>query len=360
MEYSAYPVISPNNRTFPSYFNQGRLTKTYVKKLIGGSNPYKQDVSLNITSPYPGYWFSAAFIDSNDQKVKPDLLRSNCSFYLTSSVNLWQINDTIVLYPNNTIYSTEHPGMFKIYKYLSVSLGSSITFDMNFQPHNSSSPNTCNLTALIKQSAFPDMKNYQNNNEYITCLSNTSLNCKITIDHTLINTWHYLGIISSCNYTLDVIISNNCLDEAQSSPFVNYSLLNFNPSVVFKPRLSQYCSKFSAPIETFRFIGPTYFSVKYYFNSNYNRSNAILVRNDKKPYFIEFLVDHANNGGTLNFYLVNNLIYDPNYESETRSIIQTISTSSSTSANNLNSTLMPNTSPTEAQPKVFFSTSQKT
>lgn len=115
MDYSAYPVISPNNRTFPQYFNHGRLTKTYVKRLVGGIYPFKQDVYLNISSPYAGYWFSAAFIDSNDQKVKPDLLRSNCSFYLTASINLWQINDTIVLYPNNSIDSADH-SVFKIYK----------------------------------------------------------------------------------------------------------------------------------------------------------------------------------------------------------------------------------------------------
>src|SRR5437868_5224333 len=82
-------------------------------------------------------------------------------------------------------------------------------------------------------------------------------------------------------------------------------------------KLSQYCSKLTGPIETFRFIGPTYFSVKYYFNSNYNRSNALLVRNEKKPYFIEYLVDLANNGGTLSIYIVNNLIFDPTFDATT-------------------------------------------
>ena len=117
LEYAAYPVISPYNRTFPQYFNLGRLSKTFIKKSIGGSSPggNRQDIYLNVSSPYAGYWFSAAFIDSNDQMVKPDLLRANCSFYLTASINLWQINDTIVLYPNRTRFSIDH-AIFKIYK----------------------------------------------------------------------------------------------------------------------------------------------------------------------------------------------------------------------------------------------------
>jgi len=115
LEYSAYPVISPHNSTFPENFTPGRLTKTFLTRQIGGSNQNKQDVYMNITSPYAGYWFSAAFIDSNDQKVKPDLLRSNCSFYLTPSVNLWQINDSWVLYPNQTVFSSAH-SVYRIFK----------------------------------------------------------------------------------------------------------------------------------------------------------------------------------------------------------------------------------------------------
>lgn len=115
MEYSAYPVISPHNSTFPFNFNQGRLTKTMIKKSLGGTNPSKQDVYLNISSPYAGNWFSAAFTDSQDRKIKPEILKSNCTYFLTCSLNIWQINDTIVLYPNITTHSEEH-SIFKIYK----------------------------------------------------------------------------------------------------------------------------------------------------------------------------------------------------------------------------------------------------
>lgn len=39
----------------------------------------------------------------------------------------------------------------------------------------------------------------------------------------------------------------------------------------------------------------------------------MLIKTEREPYFIEFLVDLANNGGTLNFKLANNLVLDPNY-----------------------------------------------
>lgn len=209
-----------------------------------------------------------------------------------------------------------------------------LTFEMSFNTNKATNKNgkNCTMNALLRQSAFPDMATFQNNNDYIICRSNASSqdpNCKLSIDYPLSNTWHYVAVTSDCEYSVRVVPLNEC--QSSSSP-ANSTSLNAIPELFkqLKPTSSnQHCSKtYSQPIETFRFIGPTYFSVKYYFNSNYNRSNALLVRNDRKPYFIEFLVDLANNGGTLNFLLVNNLVYDSNYEQETTTTTTTTTTSS--------------------------------
>lgn len=116
MDYAGFPVISPHNASFPDNFNLGRLTSTYVKRSVSGKSPLnKQEIFLNVSSPNAGYWYSAAFVDYDDDKVKPDLLRSNCSFYLTASVNIWRLNNTAILYPNKTITKDKHKN-FEIYK----------------------------------------------------------------------------------------------------------------------------------------------------------------------------------------------------------------------------------------------------
>ncbi len=311
-------MIAPSNRTFPPHFTPGRITPTYVKRQIGGGyNQNKQDVYLNISSPYAGYWYSAAYVDSNDQKVKPDLLKSNCSFYLTASVSLIQINDTAVLYPNRTLQSAPH-NIFNIYKYFSTGHDGALTFDAAFLEPSK----LCKMSALLRESAFPDMSTFAKNNAQIICEQNATAtnasHCQLSISYPMINTWYYLAISADCAYQVNVILPMDCVTETQLTlALFNETfpaLMNNNYLLLSPSKLSQYCSKLVGPIETFRFIGPTYFSVKYYFNSNYNRSNALLVRSDKKPYFIEFLVDLANNGGTLSIYIVNNLIYDPNFD----------------------------------------------
>jgi hypothetical protein len=200
-------------------------------------------------------------------------------------------------------------------RYMSSSyLEGPLTFKMN----TVDSLNYCTLTALLRQSAFPDMVNFYNNEEYIICSKNeTNTNCTLSIDYPMSNTWYYLGVTSTCNYTISITQQNGC---KSSKVCYDISVLNESDIDLVKEEIKKQksingseCLKSSPPIDTFRFIGPTYFSVKYYFNSNYNRSNSILVRNDRKPYFIETLIDFANNGGTLSFFLVNNLVLDPNY-----------------------------------------------
>jgi hypothetical protein len=182
------------------------------------------------------------------------------------------------------------------------------------------------------------MNSFKQNNNFTMCYLNASASCRLSIEYPLTSTWYYVAIASDCAYKTNVFIPSECNGAettttttssgaaAASRPQIlqNQTLASMVDTLfpgiskaTFAPTSEQmYCVKTVQPIETFRFIGPTYFSVKYYFNSNYNRSNTLLVRNERKPYFIEFLVDFANNGGTLNFYLGNNLIYDPNYTYE--------------------------------------------
>lgn len=314
LDYSGYPVISPHNHTFPINFNYGRLTDNYVSRMISGQSPYdKQEIFLNVSSPTAGYWYGAAFVDYDDEMVKPDVLRSNCSFYLTASVNLWRMNDTKVLFQNTTAISGKHD-IFKIYKYITSSnYDGPITFKLKFE--NSTISDKCSMTALIREAAFPDMSTFSKNNEYKYCKFNTTnaTTCEVSIGYPLSNTWHYLAITSTCNYTVSVFSKLECFS-AHTSLISHPIGLKLDNSTFLVAKKSDQCSKLSQPIETFRFIGPTYFSVKYYFNSNYNRSNSVLVQNEQKPYFIEFLIDLSNNGGTLNFKLVNNLVLDPSYK----------------------------------------------
>lgn len=214
------------------------------------------------------------------------------------------------------------------------------------------------LTALLRQSAFPDMNEFKKNNNYTVC-NGTATECQLSVEYPLLNTWYYMAISSDCDYQVDVNATYDCQTAAEESQTPARSqLFSSNQSVtslvdtlfpnVAKINTNLYCPKMTPPIETFRFIGPTYFSVKYYFNSNYNRSNTLLVRNERKPYFIEFVVDFANNGGTLNFYLGNNLIYDPSYAAAAASYdlnperMTTTKTSTSTSTASNVSTDEPN------------------
>ena len=183
------------------------------------------------------------------------------------------------------------------------------------------------MTGLLRQSAYPNMIELKNNNDYTICQSNTTYlpsNCKLRVEYPMPNTWYYVGITSDCPYTVLVELKPSCYEpnSALTQSFLFPELVLFSKS----SSSSQDCQSISPPVKTFRFKGPTYFSVKYYFNSNYNRSNAVLIQKDRKPYFIEFLVDTDNNGGTLSLELRNLLIQDANYRATTSAATTTTTT----------------------------------
>ena len=153
---------------------------------------------------------------------------------------------------------------------------------MNFQ---AASSNKCEMTVLLRQSAFPDTTSFENNDNYIICISNSSSQtCQLFAEYPLPNTLLYLGINSSCNYSLTVQVQANCVTSTGSG---------------------QQCSELASPIQTYRFLDEMYFKATYYLKLNESiLDNSLFIRNDKVPYFIEFLVDSSNTGGTLNLNIM--------------------------------------------------------
>ncbi len=73
MQYGSYPVVAPQNETFPADFN---LHRTGLQPIHLAPNNNSR--LLKMSSPIPGSWFTIAFIndyleDSISQKV--------CSYY---------------------------------------------------------------------------------------------------------------------------------------------------------------------------------------------------------------------------------------------------------------------------------------
>ena len=84
MQYGSYPVVAPQNETFPADFN---LHRTGLQPIHLAPNNNSR--LLKMSSPIPGSWFTIAFIndyleDSISQKVGIFSCRTGC-FLLRAS-----------------------------------------------------------------------------------------------------------------------------------------------------------------------------------------------------------------------------------------------------------------------------------
>ena len=79
-------------------------------------------------------------------------------------------------------------------------------------------------------------------------------------------------------------------------------------------------------IKTFRLIETTsFFTIKYYFNSNLSEKHSQLIIKEKYSYFYEFNTDLSNIGGSLYFHITTTLIANSfNSPNETKEILTNV------------------------------------
>jgi len=265
LDYAGYPVVAPLNESFPSTVNLNRLTKALsVSTVGGGANLGNQGVQFTVTSPNPGNWYASAFYIKSANTYS-----SNCYFFVTAATTINVNNATQIITANNPVFTLTTSLTFQIFKYLTTSnYNDPIIFNIYFNNTSLS----CSLTALLSESTMPNTATYSNNDVYITCTLQSS-NCSLSIQLPLINAWYYLGVSSNCNYTVN---------------------LNVNSLGI------------TSPIKTTRFLSPSSFYSVFYLASYYN--NIFTFNTDQTPYFIEFIIDQTNNGGTLSLNVAYKLI----------------------------------------------------
>lgn len=266
LEYAGYPVVAPLNETFPSGFNLNRLTKSQAVISVaggGGSTFGLQSTQINVNSPKAGYWYSSVFYLNQGSKYS-----SSCYFFLASLTNIWLTNDTISLTANTPYAYTSTLNTYQTYKYFTTA-----NFNDPFQVSLTfnSADTTCALTALLRESALPITGSLSSNDNFIQCNQTTS-QCSLNFTNPLTNTWYYVAVTSSCNYTLSLSVT----------------------------------SSLSSLIKTTRFLSSTTFVTKYYLSTSSN--NLFTFTTDTMPYFFEFLTDQATIGGTLSLTLSNRVL----------------------------------------------------
>jgi hypothetical protein len=229
-----------------------RFTNTFSVTTLDQSDQNQTEVSFNVSSPLPGYWFSASFLDNYNQA---------CAISLSVTVKLLQLTTESI-----TILAQDlnvHP--FKsIFKYYSQTTNGPLIFVIK----NINNTAVCSFTGLFRQSALPDIYDYSNNDDFI---NTTNISSQFKVDNPLANTWYYLNIIAGCEFSINVSQSN------ENSPKL---------------------------ISTKRSISPLLFNLIYYLDEpKLDNKTIYFGLDEEKTSFVEFLTDFENIGGGFNLIL---------------------------------------------------------
>ncbi|GAB6028880.1 hypothetical protein CHUAL_004680 [Chamberlinius hualienensis] len=111
LQHGSYPIINPDNGSFPSNFY---LTRSSLVKLDmeSDNNPY----TLNVTSPKPDDWFVVAFLPLKNNRIEQKGLFPPCKTMLSSTLKCFTEENVVYLLPGvSMLPTTETPQHYKFF-----------------------------------------------------------------------------------------------------------------------------------------------------------------------------------------------------------------------------------------------------
>uniref|UniRef100_A0A4Y0BGR3 EGF-like domain-containing protein n=1 Tax=Anopheles funestus TaxID=62324 RepID=A0A4Y0BGR3_ANOFN len=188
LKAGSYPVISPENITFPKHFLDAE------ERFEIHSLQFKSDSTtrrLSIEGPHPGNWFAVAFIswtDPNNERIEQQGLAASCETLLMSEMSvtnaLPQMLNVDVRHEGTLAADQQEPKSFKFFVPSNVSI---VTWRFSItQP----CANCTDVSFHVQASALPTSRNYLQN--AIICPNQTG---DVSIDfYPHESAWHYVDM----------------------------------------------------------------------------------------------------------------------------------------------------------------------
>uniref|UniRef100_A0A182NR87 EGF-like domain-containing protein n=1 Tax=Anopheles dirus TaxID=7168 RepID=A0A182NR87_9DIPT len=188
LKAGSYPVISPENITFPKHFLDAE------ERFEIHSLQFKSDSTtrrLSIEGPHPGNWFAVAFIswtDPNNERIEQQGLAASCETLLMSEMSVVSANPQMlnvdVRHEGTLVGDQREPKTFKFYVPSNVSI---VTWRFSItQPCS----NCTDVSFHVQASALPTARNYLQN--AIICPNQTG---DVSIDfYPHESAWHYVDL----------------------------------------------------------------------------------------------------------------------------------------------------------------------
>ena len=104
LERRGYPI--PQNQTFPIQIRTNRLTRLYISRRLSGKiDSQGQYNYINVSLPFPGEWFAAAFYQISSNEETTDYSKMNCFVKHQVSTQIWRSSETQILLEGVTVKS---------------------------------------------------------------------------------------------------------------------------------------------------------------------------------------------------------------------------------------------------------------
>ncbi|KAG8178508.1 hypothetical protein JTE90_005403 [Oedothorax gibbosus] len=196
LQYGSYPVMSLQNSSYPDFFAIHRM---FLHDITLQSNFVP--ATINITNPFPGNWYAAAFLVENTERIAQKGLFIPCLSWLSSSLKFDTSKKVKTILQNSEI--TQETTSFQLYRFFALKN----SWTSRIQLTNCSYEGKCPVIIRARQLGLPSSNSAES--VFANC-SNTE-ECFLNLIPAADN-WNYVSVESLLPEPLQYTLKINTVD----------------------------------------------------------------------------------------------------------------------------------------------------
>ncbi|KAG1668397.1 Post-GPI attachment to proteins factor 6 [Nymphon striatum] len=194
VRYGGYPVINPDNATFPSNFFIDQLITHHLEVKLGTTSL----AALNISSPKPGKYFAASFIKRNSNRIQ-----QRCKVVLSTKLTFDKQDDVEMLIVNTQL--SRRVKSYNYYKFMLSDLVDSLTIVISVA--NITSDSSISVSIAYSSIELPDLM--QSKNVAHCTIDSSNNSCTLFVLAPGLRNWNYILINSSSEALFTITLQAN-------------------------------------------------------------------------------------------------------------------------------------------------------
>ncbi|CAH1785962.1 unnamed protein product, partial [Owenia fusiformis] len=212
IQHGSYPVINPQNETFPDDFYLERADMQFI------SFPSDSLILYLVNNPLPGNWYAAVFINEKNEHITPPGLTTECAYSYQATVDVVTFEDIVVVdngKQNSVSLINENTQQLLRIFVPWTGKSTSVTLTNCTATVNGTKFSDCPVSIAIRPKAFPNWEGIPLETISRNCSMTSDTGCVLEENNPVLDVWYYISILKTEPFNVSAAVTLSMIECSQ-------------------------------------------------------------------------------------------------------------------------------------------------